>query len=225
MQETKGDIAGSRAFQQKIRVLLVDDHPLVLEGIRSILAARPQFDVIGQAEDGRAGLALALALQPDVVVLDIAMPVLNGLAAARQLQQEAPAVKVLILSVHETADLAADLVRAGARGFVSKYAPPSEVADAIESIYRGETRFSPRLAGALAEQNTRRRPGKTDLSAREREVVGLIASGLCNKEVASRLGVSVRTVEKHRERTMHKLDLHSVVQLTRYAITHHLTVI
>jgi DNA-binding NarL/FixJ family response regulator len=211
----------------KVRILLVDDHPFVLEGIRSCLAARPDLEVVGEVANGREAIEKAEALQPDIIVMDISMPQMNGLEATRQLRQQLPHIRVLVLTVHEKREFTTQIVQSGACGYVSKNSSPAELLRAIETIHRGETYFSSLGASASAGNHVDN-AGKADglksaeLSLRENEVLTLIAEGYCNKEVASILGISVRTVEKHRERIMDKLDLHSVVELTKYAIARHM---
>jgi two-component system, NarL family, nitrate/nitrite response regulator NarL len=213
---------------QKIKVLLVDDHPFVLEGIRSCLASREQIEVVGEANNGQTAVEMAVRLLPDVVVMDITMPIMNGLEATSHLRRLAPNAKVLILSMHQTREFASEVVAVGARGYLSKNTSPAELVKAIETIAGGETYYSANLAKAFLKDfianDGKPKPftAKTELTLREREVVTLIATGLCNKEAASQLNVSVRTIEKHRERIMHKLELHGAVELTRYAIAHQL---
>ena len=207
---------------EKIKVLLVDDHPFTLQGLRSFLLAQGGITVVGQAANGKDAIEKTLTLEPGVVVMDLTMPVMNGLEATRQLRTRAPNVAVLILTAHETDEFTSQIVNAGARGYMSKNSPPAELLRGIEAIHRGETFFSSALAAAFVKQFVERSgekplPGQP-LSEREREVVKLIAEGFSNKEAAQGLGLSVRTVEKHRERIMNKLNLGSVIELTKYAI-------
>jgi two-component system, NarL family, nitrate/nitrite response regulator NarL len=213
--------------EQKIKVLLVDDHPFVLEGIRSYLLTLEEFEVVGEASNGKEAVEKAQALHPAVVVMDITMPVMNGLEATRFLALSCPDVKVLILSVHEKREFTSQIIEAGARGYVSKNASPAELVRAIKTVHSGETFFAAPLTAAFLREyiESAGRPKAaraTEISSREREVLTLIAEGFSNKETAHVLGVSVRTVEKHRERIMDKLDLHSVVELTKYAIANQL---
>lgn len=214
-------------MQQKetIRVLLVDDHPFVVEGIRSCLNARQGFEVVGVAANGKQAVEMGTELTPSVIVMDVSMPVMNGLEATRYLHKCAPRVKVLILTLHDRNELASEIIESGARGYVSKNSPPTELVDAIETVHRGGTYFGATgTEGALTQYAGDLAAGKPvkapELSLREREVLTLIADGFSNKQTADMLGVSVRTVEKHRERIMDKLKLHSVVELTKYAIAH-----
>lgn len=213
--------------QEPIRVLLVDDHPFVLEGIRACLLASEEFEVVGEASTGREAVEKTEALRPSVVVMDITMPVMTGLEATRHLRKSCPDAKVLILTVHDKREFTSQIIESGARGYVSKNSSPTELLGAIKAIHNGETHFTASMSEAFlksyVESAGRPKEGKVpELSLREREVLTLIAEGFSNKETAGVLGVSVRTVEKHRERIMDKLDLHSVVELTKYAIANQL---
>jgi DNA-binding NarL/FixJ family response regulator len=206
-----------------IKVLLVDDHPFVLEGIRSCLLARKEFQIVGEAATGKEAVEKTQALAPSVVVMDISMPLMNGLDATRHLRKSCPEAKVLILTVHEKREFTSQIIEAGARGYVSKNSSPTELVRAIKAVHSGDTFFTPVMTDAflkdyVANAGRPKALKSPELSLREREVLTLIAEGFSNKEAASVLGVSVRTVEKHRERIMDKLDLHSVVELTKYAI-------
>jgi two-component system nitrate/nitrite response regulator NarL len=201
----------------KLRVLLVDDHPLVREGVRACLARVPHLEIVGEAGDGLEALALVRTLAPDVVLMDVNMPRMNGLEATARLREEAPKVRVLALTIHDRAEYTLQLMHSGASGCVTKDSPPAELIRAIEAVGRGSSYYSAHAAEAL-------RPGlmsparENKLSAREREVLALIAEGLGNKIMAARLGLDVRTIESHRSRLMRKLDIHSVAGLTRYAL-------
>ncbi len=205
----------------RTKILLVDDHPIVRRGISSCLARQVHFVVIGEAADGAEAVAKARQLLPDVVLLDIDLPQMSGLAVAEVLHKELPNIKVLILSMSQGAEYLPRILQAGARGYVTKEAPPEELVRAIEAVTAGECYFSPdiaRLALNQFVQGNGHGPAPEDLTNREREVLILIAEGLSNKEVACKLDVGVRTVETHRERIMRKLDIHSVAGLTRFAI-------
>jgi DNA-binding NarL/FixJ family response regulator len=211
----------------KIRILLVDDHPFVLEGIRSCLQSQEQFEIVGEAANGKEAIEKGRELSPSVMIMDISMPIMNGLEATRHLRKIAPEVKVLILTMHEKREFTSQIIEAGARGYVSKNTSPAELIRAIELVDRGETFFNPLITEAFLKnfvENAGRAGAQSqpELSLREREVLTLIAEGFSNKEAANLLGVSVRTVEKHRERIMDKLNLHSIVELTKYAIAHHM---
>ncbi len=203
-----------------VRVLLVDDHPVVRRGIRFSLAHHAHIQIVGEASDGVEGLARAKELQPDVVLTDIDMPHMNGLALAEALRREVPKARVLILSMFANTDYILRIIQSGAKGYVLKEADPAELVHAVEAVHRGDAFFSPDAARVALNQFVR---GATpavdlDLSAREREVLVAIAEGLSNKEIADRLGVGVRTIESHREHIMAKLGIHTVAGLTRFAV-------
>lgn len=204
-----------------IRLLVVDDHPIVRKGISMCLSRYEQMEIVGEAADGREAIRQARALKPDIVLMDIDMPQMNGLAAAEVLQRELPRIKVLILSMHSNTEYVLRIIQSGARGFVLKEASPDELVRAIETINAGEAYFSPDVARVALNkfvQGNGAVPGEVRVTNREREVLVLIAEGFSNKEIACQLGVGVRTVETHRERIMHKLDIHNVAGLTKYAI-------
>lgn len=209
---------------RRIRLLLVDDHALVLEGIRSYLASQPQFEVIGSGKDGREALQKARLLQPEILLLDISMPGMNGIETVQRLRKSEPHVKVLILTMHCSKEYVSPLIDAGVRGFLLKDCSPTELASAIQLIHEGQVYFSPRVSRLLLDELTRGRPNSvapddiTKLSEREREVLALIAEGRSSKQIAGQLQVGVRTVETHRERIMDKLGIHSIAGLTRLAI-------
>ncbi len=210
------------ASKQKIKVLVADDHPVVRKGLQLCLARQERVKIVGEAADGDQALRMARELAPDVVLMDISMPGMNGLAVTEVLRKEAPKIKVLVLSVHSTKEYVFRIIQAGAHGYVSKEATPEEVLRAIESVYAGEPFFSPEIARAALNQLVSS-GGKKDpfaqLTDREREVLSLIAEGKSNKEIASQLGIGVRTIETHRERIMRRLDIHSVAGLTKFAIS------
>jgi DNA-binding NarL/FixJ family response regulator len=206
---------------KKIKVLVADDHPVVRKGLQSCLARQERLKIVGEASDGDEALEKTRELSPDVVLMDISMPGMNGLAVTEVLRKESPTVKVLVLSVHNNRDYIFRIIQAGAHGFISKEAPPDELLRAIESVYAGEPFFSPEIAKAALNQLVTS-GGKKDpfaqLTGREREVLVLIAEGQSNKEIATKLGIGVRTIETHRERIMRRLDIHSVAGLTKFAI-------
>lgn len=207
-----------------IRVLIADDHAVVREGIRHVLASDIGFDVVGEATDGVQAVALAGALQPDVVVLDLSMPELSGLEAAEQIRARVPDACILVLSIHDHEEYVLQSVRAGAHGYLRKDSSPADLRGAIRALYDGGSVFSPPVARTLstALRNERiedERRGKLgQLTDRERAVLVEIARGAANKEIATRFGISVRTVESHREALMRKLGLRGVASLTRFAI-------
>jgi two-component system, NarL family, nitrate/nitrite response regulator NarL len=211
-----------------IRVLLADDHPLTREGIRACLGAAPHLEIVAEAADGAEALRRARQLAPDVVVMDINMPGMNGLAATIALRHECPAVRVLVLTMHEHPEYMVEVIRAGARGYVSKDATPGELIGAIEKVAAGETHFNlPETVRYL--RRYRAAPAcvlaapVNALTRREHEVLALIGQGLTNRQVAARLHIGVRTVETHRERLMRKLDIHDVTGLRSYATAQGLT--
>jgi len=205
-----------------VKILLVDDHPIVLDGIKSHLTAQPDFEVIGEASNGQEGVRKARQLRPNIVLMDISMPHMNGLEAVSQLRKQAPDTKIVILTMHNNKEYIAQVVRSGARGYLLKDSSPAELVRAIKLIHAGGVYFSPSVSKALIEEvavgGQFGSPPMPGLSAREREVLVLIANGNSNKEIASQLGIGVRTTETHRERVMRKLDIHTVAGLTKYAI-------
>lgn len=206
---------------KKIKILVADDHPVVRKGLQSCLAKQDRLKIVGEASDGDEALKKTRELSPDVVLMDISMPGMNGLAVTEVLRKESPEVKVLVISVHNNRDYIFRIIQSGAHGFISKEAPPDELLRAIESVYSGEPFFSPDIAKAALNQLVTS-GGKKDpfaqLTSREREVLVLIAEGQSNKEIATKLGIGVRTIETHRERIMRRLDIHSVAGLTKFAI-------
>ena len=212
--------------KKKIKILVVDDHPVVRKGLVSCLAGRERLKVVGEAGDGEEAIRKVAELSPDLVLMDIYMPQLDGLAVTERLAKEAPHVKVLILSMHSDRDCVMRIIKAGARGYVLKDAPPDELVRAIEAVHAGETFFSSPVARIALDQfvsETSHTHPLSRLSQRERQVLTLIAEGRSNKEIANELGIGVRTIETHRERIMHKLDIHSVAGLTKFAISNGLT--
>ena len=208
-------------MRSRIKILLVDDHPIVRKGISSCLARHEHLVIVGEAADGLEALAKAKELLPDLVLMDLDMPNMSGLAVTEVLCRELPQIKVLILSMHRRAEYLHRILHSGARGYVLKEATSEELVKAIETVNAGETFFSPdiaRLALNQFVQGSGDGPDLEELTHREREVLVLIAEGLSNKEIANNLGVGVRTIETHRERIMRKLAIHSVAGLTRFAI-------
>ena len=210
---------------KRITVLLADDHQLVREGLRMVLELEKDLQIVGEAEDGRQAVALVKKLRPAVVLMDIAMPLLNGLEATRQIRKDFPDTKVLILSAHSHAAFVKQVTEMGAAGFLLKHTSSAVVATAIREVQKGNTFFSPAIAKLLPARDPKSLdPGKqfqkksNQLSSREMEVLQLIAEGQANKQVAAELGVSFKTVDKHRQHLMGKLNIHDVAGLTRYAI-------
>jgi two-component system nitrate/nitrite response regulator NarL len=212
---------------KKIKLLLVDDHPIVLDGIKSHLCAQPDFEVVGDAANGQEALRKAKLLLPDVILMDISMPHMNGLEAMTSLRRQVPNAKILVLTMHDNREYIAQVVRYGARGYLLKDSAPAELVGAIKAVHGGDVYFSPSVSKVLIEEMADGRkpsgPEPQPLTDREREVLSLIAEGLLNKQIADRLGIGVRTIETHRERIMRKLDIHTVAGLTKYAIARGMT--
>jgi two-component system nitrate/nitrite response regulator NarL len=208
-------------MKSRIKLLLVDDHPVVRRGISSCLARNENLTIVGEAADGIEALRKARELAPDIILMDIDMPKMNGLAVTEALHRELPQVKVLILSMHSNTEYVLRIIQSGACGYVLKGAPTEDLVRAIETVQTGEAFFSPDVARLALNKFVHRGndPASSQLTNREREVLIQIAEGLSNKEIASALGVGVRTVETHRERIMRKLNIHSVAGLTKFAIT------
>jgi DNA-binding NarL/FixJ family response regulator len=207
----------------KIRVLLAEDHRTVREGFKLILSAQPDVEVVGEAGDGRTALRLARELSPDVVLMDLSMPEMNGLAATEQLRELCPATRVVALTRHTDRAYLQQLLQAGAAGYVLKQSDPSVLLSAVRSVAGGGNYLDPAVTGKALEGYFGRRPGggavsELTLTGRETEVVRLIALGYSNKEIAAGLNLSVKTVEAHKANAMRKLDMHSRLELVRYAI-------
>jgi len=211
---------------KKITVLLAEDHMVVREGFRKMLELEDDLEVAGEAQDGRQAVALAKKLRPAVVLMDIAMPLLNGLEATRQILKILPATKVLMLSAHSDDAYVKNATDSGAVGFLLKQTSAHDVCRAIREVHQGKTFFSPSIARHFNRLNPQL-PGRAkalnskagQLTSREMEVLQLIAEGKANKETAAELGIGIKTVEKHREHVMQKLDIHDTAGLTRYAIS------
>jgi DNA-binding NarL/FixJ family response regulator len=210
---------------KQITILLAEDHMIVREGLRKMLELEDDFEVVGETQDGRQAVAMVKKLRPAVVLMDIAMPLLNGLEATRQVLKTFPATKVVILSAHSDDAYVKNATESGAVGFLLKQTSAHEVCRAIREVHKGKTFFSPSIAKRLHERD-RKSPNRSGLlktrnahlSSRESEVLQLIAEGKANKETAAELGIAIKTVEKHREHLMEKLNIHDTAGLTRYAI-------
>lgn len=205
-----------------IRVLVADDHALVRAGIRALLQALPDIEVVAEAGDGREILPLIETHHPDVVLMDIAMPGMNGLEAAARVARDCPAVRVVILSMHASEEYVLQALRAGAGGYLLKDAATPELELAIRAVARGETYLSPRVSKHVVAEYIQRVAGEAGplelLTPRQREVLQLLAEGRTTKEIAQRLDISVKTVETHRAQLMARLDIHDVAGLVRYAV-------
>ena len=205
-----------------VRVVLADDHPIVREGLKRLLDAQPDMRVVGEASDGEAAWHAAKTLQPDILVMDLSMPLLGGAEATARVRRDCPSVKVLALTVHEERVYLTQLLRAGASGYVLKRTASSELVHAVRAVAAGATYIDPSIAGALVEgfldaEAAAARTSEPPLSEREREVLLRIAQGFSNKEIAAELALSVKTVETYKARVAEKLQLKSRVDIVRYA--------
>jgi DNA-binding NarL/FixJ family response regulator len=202
------------------RLLLADDHTLVLEGFRRLL--EPEFDVVGTVEDGQALLAAAETLQPDLVLVDVSMPGLNGIEVVRRLKKTAPRIKTIVVTMHTDPAYVTEAFRAGASGYLLKRSATDELVKAIHDVLQGRSYLTPLITKetlrSLIQRLGRRATGASVLTPRQRQVLKLVAEGCSAKEIATRLNVSVKTVEFHKARIMEQLDLHTTAELTKYAI-------
>jgi DNA-binding NarL/FixJ family response regulator len=211
------------------RIVLADDHKMLRAGLRRLLSEQDGFEVVGEADNGRSAVRLTEELSPHVVIMDVRMPDLNGVDATRQIIAADSSVKVICLSAHADERIAGDMLSAGAAGYVLKDSAFDELADAIRSVIKGNVYLSPAVAGLVVGDYVKARaaeagkPALRSLSGREREILQLIAEGKANKEVAVHLSLSVKTVETHRRNLMQKLDVHSVAELTKYAVREGIT--
>jgi DNA-binding NarL/FixJ family response regulator len=210
------------------RIILADDHRIMREGLRTMLVGNPDLKVLGEADNGHEAIELAEELRPDVVVMDVAMPDMNGIEATRRIVGEVPHVKVVALSMHSDKRFVMEMLHAGASGYLLKDAAFEELAKAIETVADGQTYLSPTIADVVVASttgvSTRKVPAPSEvLTPREREVLQLIAEGNTTKGIAAKLDVSVKTIESHRQNTMKKLKTRSVAELTKYAIREGLT--
>ncbi len=206
-----------------LRILIADDHEIARQGIRSLLEDHPGWEVCAEAKDGREAVTLAAGFNPDVLLLDIGMPNLNGLDAARQVLATTPDARILILTVHDSEQVVREVLATGARGFLLKSDAGRDLVAAVEAIENQRTFFTPKVAqmmldGYLRPHEQTEITAHTVLTPREREVIQLVAEGKTTKEIASALSLSVKTAETHRTNLMRKLDLHSVADLTLYAV-------
>jgi DNA-binding NarL/FixJ family response regulator len=211
-----------------IRVLLNDDHEIVREGLRTLLEKEPGIDVVAVADNGRTAVQLARDLRPDVAVIDLAMPGMNGFEATRRMIVENPDIRILVLSMHSARRYMVEALAAGAKGYLMKDCTPAEFVGAIRAVAENQTYVSPKLAGVIIKDYLKRFPDTVPavssiLSSREREVLQLVAEGENTKEIAFTLGLSKKTVETHRQQIMKKLNLFSIAELIRYAIREGLT--
>jgi len=209
----------------RVRIVIADDHEIVRRGLRSLLEAVAGWEVAAEASSGREALEKVQELHPNVAILDVGMPVMNGLEATRNIVKASPQTQVLILTMHETEQMVRDVLDAGARGYVLKSDAGRDLVSAVEALLQHRTFFSPRVSDMLlaaylqgGERPLSGAAQRNRLTAREREIVQLLAEGKSNKEVAATLNISVKTAETHRTNIMNKLDLHSISELVRYAV-------
>lgn len=218
-------------IKEGIKVLLVDDHTLVRQGVRALLEASGGFIVVGEAENGREAVRKAAELAPDVVLMDVAMPILNGVEAARQIKNATPRVMIIALSMHSDEEYVFQILKAGASGYILKDSTAADLAAAIRSVYGGNPYFSPvisrKIMDSYLNESQEAKPGAGDdrLTGREKETLQLIAEGYTNNEAAKLMNISVKTVETHRANIMSKLDIHDVAGLIKYAIRKGLVVV
>ena len=206
---------------QVITILLADDHTIVRQGLKMILGSHADLKVIGEASNGNEAVELTAQLKPDVILMDVAMPEVNGIEATKRIVKGNPRARVLVLSMHKEAVYVREILKAGARGYILKDAIDTELISAVRSVARGDGYVSPAISGALLNDYSQKSNDPADsLSAREREVLKLIAEGKTNKEVATQLNLSVYTVDSHRGKIMEKLNLHSTGELVRFALKH-----
>ena len=212
-----------------IRVLIADDHKIMLAGLRSLLEKQTDFDVVGESDNGRKAVLMAQGKKPDVVVMDVSMPDMNGIEATTQITESLPETRVIALSMHSDKRFVMGMLRAGASGYLLKDCASEELANAIHQVVRGKKYLSPEITGVVIDDfllggaSEKGATVASQLSPREREVLQLIAEGWSTKQIASHLYVSVKTIETHRRQIMKKLDLHTIADLTKYAIREGLT--
>jgi DNA-binding NarL/FixJ family response regulator len=209
---------------KKISVLLAEDHTMVRQGLRALLGAEPDLEVVGEAANGHQAIQMARDLRPDVIIVDIGMPLLNGLEATRQIIHENNQSRLLVLSGYADDEYVRQLAEAGASGYLVKQTAAQELIKAVREVAKGNAYFSPSILKRLLEiyrdGHDKERAGGEHLTSREQEVLQLVAEGQVNKQIAATLGLGIKTVEKHRQQLMDKLNLHNVAGLTRYAIAH-----
>ena len=211
-----------------MRILLVDDHQMMRDGLRALLANHEGLEVVGEASDGRGAIEAAAAHQPDVVVMDLGMPDMNGIEATKRILKEQPDCRVIALSTHSDKRYVLNMIAAGASAYVLKEAAAAELLRAVNAVQGGEHYLSPQITGVVLEPVLGRTPKKRNgtyelLGAREREVLQLLAEGLTSKEIAARLELSTKTIETHRRNISQKLGLRSIAELTKYAVREGMT--
>jgi two-component system response regulator NreC len=209
---------------KKLRILLADDHVVMRTGLRALLERQPNLEVVGESENGRNTVELSASLKPDVVIMDIGMPILNGIEATKTIVTEQPTTAVIILSMHADESYVMRALKAGARGYLLKDSAPADLLSAIQAVSQNKSFFSPKVSRILAEDYVRvlKQKGGVDsydlLTSREREILQLLAEGKANKEVATALNISPYTVETHRKHILEKLNLHNPAELILYAV-------
>jgi DNA-binding NarL/FixJ family response regulator len=206
---------------KKLRVVLADDHPIFRQGLRMLVDAQPDMEVIGEAENGRVATSVAQKLAPDVVVMDVSMPDMNGLKATEALSASCPAIKIITLTRHTDGGYLQQLLDAGSRGYVLKQSEPDEIVRAIRAVGRGQTYLDPAVAGQVVgrvERPSARRRRGNKLSRRQEDVLRLVAWGLLSREIAARLEISIKTVEAHKANAMIRLELENRIEIVRYAV-------
>src|SRR2546421_6834110 len=204
---------------RKTRILLVDDHAVVRQGCKMLLDAQPDMEIVGEASNGREAVESAETLRPDIVVMDVAMPELNGIEATRRLAASAPHTRVIALSMHKDSVYVREILRAGARGYLLKDSGAEDLVSAVRAVASGQSYLSPAVSNAVLDDYRKHVTNPIDLlTSREREVLQLLAEGKTNKEIAGVLNLSVYTVDAHRGRIMEKLNLHSINDLVRFAV-------
>lgn len=209
---------------EKIRVLLVDDHTVVRKGIRALLEQEKDIEVVGEAEDGLKGVQACIEYAPDVVILDMALPLLSGVEVARKIREKLPETRILILSMYDDEEYIMDSFKVGISGYILKDVVVSDLVAALRSVYRGSTFLSPSVSEKLRRQLQKGPPrssryGPAKLTARERQILKLIADGYTSRQISEILKISFKTVQTHRAHIMEKLGVHSTAELTRYAVT------
>ena len=212
----------------RTKILLADDHKIIRDGLRALIEKEPNMEVVAEACDGRTTVQKAKELMPHIIIIDISMPDLNGIEATRQIISNAPNTKIIALSMHADRRFVMNMLEAGAAGYLLKDSAFEELTMAIKTVLSGKTYLSPAIAGVVVEDAMRHSTQKgsqarVELTAREREVLQLLAEGRTTKRIATQLNVSVKTVETHRRQVMEKLDIHSVAELTKYAVREGLT--
>jgi len=208
---------------EKIRIILADDHTILREGLKVLLEKQGNIKVVAEASNGQEAVSKTVEFQPDVVILDISMPLMEGLEATRQIRREAPNVRILVLTMHDDSEFFLQLLRAGASGYVTKKSVASDLINAVEAVYRGESFFCTSMSKTLLSDYLRlvkntEETEQEELTPREREIVKLIAEGYTNQEIAELLHRSVKTIESHRANILSKLGVHDSIELVKYAV-------